>query len=632
MCGICGYAGNGPVLSSQTLESMTAVIKHRGPDASGTVTFEDGPDFCGLGHTRLSIIDLAGGAQPMSNEDGTIWIVFNGEIYNHRDLRSSLKSLGHRYTTSSDTETILHLYEQYGRDCVHHLLGMFAFAIWDDTRKTLFAARDRLGIKPFYYTHEHDALIFGSEIKAIVQSGKIQPALNQEKLNEYLAFGYLTDEHTLFSGIHKLLPGHWLTWEKGSISTGRYWDVSFEAKDFRPCQVIEQELGSLFENTVQMRLMSDVPLGMFLSGGLDSSAIAATMAKLNPDRINAFTVDFGQGYYSESGYAETVAEASNMQLHKVTVTSRMVVDALEKLIWHNDLPIHFPASIPLYFVSLEASRHVKVVLTGEGSDELFGGYGRYRMSVWNMRMAAMLKHLVPDAVRQVVRTRVWQLPIPMKLKKALAHSLFYHQPDVAHLILDNYYSIFTQAEIQALTGGTAGNDMTGVYDNYLNYYSRFPEEPVLNRMLYTDMKTYLEELLMKQDKMSMATSVESRVPFLDHRLVEMAATLPENLKIKGNHLKYIFKQVSRNLLPPDIIRRPKMGFPLPLETWMKEPLFNGFVKDILLDSRTRDRGLFSLKQIKTLLDDHEKNRRDTSLKIWQLLNFELWSRQFLDQP
>ncbi|MCF8088138.1 MAG: asparagine synthase (glutamine-hydrolyzing) [Desulfotignum sp.] len=632
MCGICGYAGTRQVLTSQALESMTAAIKHRGPDATGMVTFEDGPGFCGLGHTRLSIIDLAGGAQPMCNEDGTIWIVFNGEIYNHRDLRSSLESLGHRYTTSSDTETILHLYEQYGRDCVHHLLGMFAFAIWDDARKTLFAARDRLGIKPFYYGYENDALIFGSEIKAIVQSGKIHPALNRKKLNEYLAFGYLTDEATLFSGIHKLLPGHWLTWEKGAISTGRYWDVNFEAKDVRPRQAIEQELGRLFENAVQMRLMSDVPLGMFLSGGLDSSAIAATMAKLNPDRINAFTVDFGQGYYSESSYAEIVADASNMQLHKVTVTSRMVVDALEKLIWHNDLPIHFPASIPLYFVSLEASRHVKVVLTGEGSDELFGGYGRYRRSVLNMRMATMLKGMVPDAVRQVIQKHVWHLPVPMKLKKALAHSLFYHQPDVSHLILDNYYGIFTQKEIQALTGGTAGNDMTGVYDNYLNYFHRFPDEQVLNRMLYADMKTYLEELLMKQDKMSMATSVESRVPFLDHRLVEMAAILPENLKIKGRHLKYIFKQVSQKLLPPDIIHRPKMGFPLPLETWMKEPFFNGFVKDILLDSRTRDRGLFSRKQIKTLMDDHEKNRRDNSLKIWQLLNFELWSRTFLDRP
>jgi asparagine synthase (glutamine-hydrolysing) len=630
MCGICGYAGTKRILPSRVLESMTEVIRHRGPDATGIVTFEDGPDFCGLGHTRLSIIDLSGGAQPMSNEDGTIWIVYNGEIYNHRDLRSSLESLGHRYTTSSDTETIIHLYEQYGRDCVHHLLGMFAFAIWDDTRKTLFAVRDRLGIKPFYYGYENGSLIFGSEIKAVLKSGQIRPALNRNMLKEYLTFGYLTDENTLFSGIYKLLPGHWLSWDKGGISTGTYWDVNFGAKDERPEKEIEQELGRLFESAVQMRLMSDVPLGMFLSGGLDSSAIAATMAKLNPERVNAFTVDFGQGYYSESNYAGIVAEASNMRLHHVVVTSRMFVDALEKLIWHNDLPIHFPASIPLYFVSLEASRHVKVVLTGEGSDELFGGYGRYRMSVLNMRMAGMMKNMVPDAVRHALRTHVWHLPIPMKVKKALAHSLFYHKADEAHLILDNYYGIFTQTEILALTGGAAGEDLTDAYDNYLKYYHRFSDEQVLNRMLYTDMKTYLEELLMKQDKMSMATSVESRVPFLDHRLVEMAATLPENLKIQGRNLKYVFKQVSQSLLPPEIIHRPKMGFPLPLETWMKEPFFNGFIKDILLDSRTRDRGLFSQKQMEIIMDEHEKNLRDNSLKIWQLLNFELWSRTFLD--
>jgi asparagine synthase (glutamine-hydrolysing) len=630
MCGICGYAGNKPILSDQVLNSMTDVIKHRGPDANGIATFGDGPGFCGLGHTRLSIIDLAGGSQPLSNEDGTIWIVYNGEVYNHRDLRFSLESLGHRYSTSSDTETIIHLYEQYGRDCVNHLRGMFAFAIWDNTRKILFAARDRLGIKPFYYAFENGCLVFGSEIKAILKSGKIHPALHRKMLKEYLTFGYLTDENTLFSGIHKLLPGHCLTWDSGKISTYQYWDINYDGKDFRLREVIERELGSLFETSVQMRLMSDVPLGMFLSGGLDSSAIAATMAKLNPDRINAFTVDFGQGYYSESNYARIVADASNMRLHNVVVTARMVVDALEKLIWHNDLPIHFPASIPLYFVSLEASRHVKVVLTGEGSDELFGGYSRYRMSVLNMRMAKMMKDIVPDALRQVIKTHVWHLPLPVKLKKALAHSLFYHKPDVAHLILDNYYGIFTQEEINALTGDRAGEDLSDPYDNYLKYYHRFPDEQVLNRMLYTDMKTYLEELLMKQDKMSMATSIESRVPFLDHRLVEMAAALPEKLKINGRELKYIFKRISRTLLPPQIIHRPKMGFPLPMGTWMKEPFFNGFIKDILLDSRTRDRGLFSRKQIRVIIDEHEKNLRDNSLKIWQLLNFELWSRTFLD--
>ncbi len=630
MCGICGYTHQHRPWPKQALEAMNAQLDHRGPDAHGIITFEDGPTHCGLGHTRLSIIDLAGGAQPMANEDESIWIVYNGEVYNHRELRADLESRGHRYKTSSDTETIIHLYEEYGADCVKRLRGMFAFAIWDDRRKQLFAARDRLGIKPFYYALREGCLVFASEIKAILQSGRLGPELNQAVLPEYLTFGYVTEENTLFSGIRKLLPGHVLTWADGNVATRQYWDVAFGAKDARPESELVEAVADLFQTSVRLRLMSDVPLGMFLSGGLDSSAIATTMARLHPTRIKAFTVDFGQGYFSESGYAEIVAKASNMDLHRVPVTVQSFVDTLEKLIWHNDLPIHFPASIPLYFISRAAAGHVKVVLTGEGSDELFGGYGRYRTSMMNMRMAQKMGKAVPVMVRRFFRKNVWRLPLPLKLKKAVAHSLLFHQPEVERLIFDNFYAVFLQEEIQALTSGQFGQGKGGVYDAYLGHFDAFPAEQTLNRMLYADMKTYLEELLMKQDKMSMAASIESRVPFLDHKLVELAATLPEDMKVRGKELKYVVKQVSRDLLPPETIERTKMGFPLPMGEWMRQPLLNGLLRDTLLDARTRDRGLFNPRSVGQLLQEHKNSQRDHAQKLWQLLNFELWCRRFLD--
>ncbi|MBM9538527.1 asparagine synthase (glutamine-hydrolyzing) [Desulfobulbus alkaliphilus] len=630
MCGICGYVESDRPWPRQTLEAMNAVQAHRGPDANGVITFENGPVFCGLGHTRLSIIDLAGGVQPMTNEDGTIWITYNGEVYNHRELRTDLEGRGHRYKTNSDTETIIHLYEEYGPDCVQHLRGMFAFAIWDDRQKKFFAARDRLGIKPFYYTFQNGRLIFASEIKTIFESGKVRSQLAETMLPEYLTFGYITGASTLFSGVQKLLPGHYLVCHNGYISTHQYWDVAFGAKDCKEPSEQIQNVADLFQKSVQLRLMSDVPLGMFLSGGLDSSAIACTMAQLHPTRIKAFTVDFGQDYFSEAGFAEIVADANNMELHKVVVTARDFVDVLDKLIWHNDLPIHFPASIPLYFISLEAANHVKVVLTGEGSDELFGGYGRYRTSMINMRLAGILGGTIPDGVRSFFRKNAWSLPLPLKLKKAIAHSLLFHPSAVQHSIYDNFYGVFLQEDIQALTNGQIGHGQAGAYENYIGNFNAFPDEQTLNRMLYADMKTYLEELLMKQDKMSMATSVESRVPFLDHKLVELAATLPDNMKIRGRELKYVIKQACHKFLPQTTVQRPKMGFPLPLAAWMREPLLNGLLKDTLLDARTRDRGLFYPDYVNRLIQEHESNRRDHSQKLWQLLNFELWSRKFLD--
>lgn len=632
MCGICGYVGNQALLSRQTLKEMNRVITHRGPDADGVVVFEDGPRFCGLGHVRLSIIDLAGGVQPMCNEDGTIWIVYNGEVYNHQELRKDLEAKGHRYKTQSDTETLIHLYEEYGEDSPDYLRGMFAYAIWDDNKKKLFLVRDRLGIKPLYYALTPDGIVFASEIKAILQSGHTPASLAQSYLSEYFAFGYLTNERTLFHGIQKLMPGHMMTLDTSGHTIKQYWNVTYEEnKHLHEVEVVDN-LKEMFLTSVKMRMMSDVPLGMFLSGGLDSSAIAGIMSRLSNQPLKAFTIGFEKQYYSEASYAKMVAEENGMEIHEVILTSHDFVNSIEKLIWHNDMPIHFPASVALYFVSKKAREHVKVVLTGEGSDELFGGYGRYMACHYNMLLGKLFAPFISQNMRSFIQKKLWQTPLPLKLKKAIAHSFFCHSLEPQGIIFDNYYKLALAAD----TDNVINDDFINAtpqedpYQNYLDHYNMFPDSDTISRMLYTDKKIYLEELLMKQDKMSMATSIESRVPFLDHKLVEYAATLPSSMKVKFGSLKHVIKKAVSIFVPEEIIKRKKMGFPIPLATWMREPFFNSYMRDILLDSKTKNRGAFNIATVQRILDEHEKNTKDNSYKLWMMLNFELWCRNFLD--
>lgn len=632
MCGICGYISRDRLLSEGGLRRMNASITHRGPDASGAVTFEDGPLCCGLGHVRLSIIDLAGGLQPISNENGNVWITYNGEVYNHEELRQDLEAKGHVYKTKSDTETLVHLYEEYGEESPKYLRGMFAYAIWDDAKKQLFVVRDRLGIKPLYYAHTANGIVFASEIKAILQSGLITASLAQENLSEYFSFGYLTNERTLFKGIQKLLPGHTMIIDDKGCRVKQYWNIQYRVDESITEKEAIHTLEEMFFNSVEMRMMSDVPLGMFLSGGLDSSAISGVMSRLSSQPLKAFTIGFDKQYYSESSYAKLVAEKNGMEMHEVILTPHDFVDSIEKLIWHNDMPIHFPASVALYHVSKKAREHVKVVLTGEGSDELFGGYGRYMSCHYNMLLGKLFDPFISETMRSFIKKRIWQSPLPLKLKKAVAHSFLYHSLDSKGIIFDNYYKLALSADTDNVIndGFINKTPQKDPYLNYLDHYNKFSDSDTISRMLYTDTKTYLEELLMKQDKMSMATSIESRVPFLDHKLVEYAASLPSSMKVKLGSLKDIIKKSLSDFVPEEIIKRKKMGFPLPLATWMREPFFNSYMRDILLDTTTIQRGAFNNAAVQRILDEHEKNTKDNSSKLWMLLNFELWSRKFLD--
>jgi asparagine synthase (glutamine-hydrolysing) len=626
MCGIAGFvnlAGNRA--SAADLKRMLDVISHRGPDGHGI--HEDGTAF--LGHRRLSIIDVAGGNQPMPNEDRSVWLTYNGEIFNHAAIRPKLEQAGHRYATRCDTETIVHAYEEYGSDCVSHFRGMFAFAIWDADKQTLFCARDRLGIKPFYYVLNDRFFAFASEIKALLRHPEIQAELNQELLPEYLTFGYTNTDISLFRGIRKLMPGHTLTLDvKASRhSINRFWDVP-EPKEAprRSDQEWIAECRTRLEEAVRTRLMSDVPLGMFLSGGVDSSAIAALMKRMRSEPVKTFAVGYKEAAYSELSYARQVAEAIGTDHHEVTVGMEEFFNALPALVWHEDEPIAWPSSLSLYFVSKLASEQVKVVLTGEGSDELFAGYHRYQHYLFNRKWADRYR-LVPASLRAAVRQSIETSSLlSADLRRKLNHTFLGRDGTVESLQLDNFYGAFSAAERRQMLTGQASADVNP-YASYLSYWNA-RQAPVLSQMLYADQKTYLVELLMKQDQMSMACSIESRVPFLDHSFVEFAASVPEHLKIRNGEGKYIVKRAVEDLLPRDIIYRTKMGFPTPLRSWLldprAEPLFA-----LLLDRKGLLSEYVDLGYVDSLIQRHRNQSEDATDRLWRLLNLQLWGDLFI---
>jgi asparagine synthase (glutamine-hydrolysing) len=626
MCGIAGFVANGLASGAEgVLRRMTDSIRHRGPDDSGFYH-----DACaGLGFRRLSIIDVAGGHQPMANEDGDLWIVFNGEIFNHAALRPELEAAGHRYQNRSDTETILHAYEEYGARCVERFRGMFAFALWDRDRRKLFCARDRLGIKPFYYFWNGRLFAFASEIKALLEHPAISAELEAELLPEYLAFGYTSEERTLFRGIRKLAPGHHLTLDmradRPEPRIERYWNVPEPAaEERRDDREWIEETRARLEETVRMRLMSDVPLGMFLSGGVDSSAIAALIKRMTGGPVKTFAVGYEEAQFSELSYAAEVARAIGTDHHEVTVGMEEFFNALPRMVWHEDEPIAWPSSVSLYFVSKLAAEQVKVVLTGEGSDELFGGYERYRWQLWNRR-AASAWGIVPEGVRKWTRFEIGTSPLlKASLRRKLGHTFLGREGSIESLFLDNFYCAFSNAGQNRLLASPAG----AVYRNYLQYWGERPQASPLSRMLFADQKTYLVELLMKQDQMSMAASIESRVPFLDHPLVEFAARIPDRLKIHGGTQKYILKKAVEDLLPQSITYRKKMGFPTPLRQWLLDPraapLYaalqepDGFLASLL-----------DLREVEGLIQRHRSGVEDATDRIWRLVNLQLWGDLFL---
>jgi len=603
---------------------MTDAIRHRGPDDSGF--FHD--EWAFLGHRRLSIIDLATGHQPLTNETRDAWIIFNGEIFNHAELRPPLEKAGHRYTSRSDTETILHAYEEYGADCVTRLRGMFAFAIWDQKRKTLFCARDRLGKKPFYYYWDGRVFAFASEIKALLEHPAISPRFQDALLPEYLTFGYTSGDETLFSGIHRLPPGHHLTLRLKDTGAApvisRYWEIPEAGPaEERSDEAWIAECRQRLEETVRMRLMSDVPLGMFLSGGVDSSTIAAIMKRQFSGPVKTFAVGYRETAYSELGYARQVAESIGTDHHEITVGSEEFFGALPRMIWHEDEPIAWPSSVSLYFVSKLASEQVKVVLTGEGSDEMFGGYSRYNFFLMNTRWLRWYK-LLPAGLRRAVRSSIASSSLLSgDMRRKLGHTFLGRGEELESLYLDNFYSAFSAAEQASLLKRPGASP----YESFLHFWQARPNSSPLSRLLYADQKTYMVELLMKQDQMSMACSIESRVPFLDHEFVEFSTRVPDHLKIRKGVGKYIVKKAAEDLISPDILYRKKMGFPTPIRQWLREEGARGMLSG-LLDRNGFLAAYLEVPQIEKLLEQNQAGSIDATDRIWRLLNLQLWGDLF----
>jgi asparagine synthase (glutamine-hydrolysing) len=629
MCGITGIVAVDRLDQDAPARAMRMrdIITHRGPDEAGL--FYDAK--AALAHRRLSIVDLSTGQQPLSNEDGTVWVVFNGEIYNHAEVRKELEAHGHTYRTRSDTETIVHAYEQWGEECVHRFRGMFAFAIWDAPKRRLVLVRDRLGVKPLYWTRTHDALLFGSEIKAILASDLVEPEPNHTVLPEVLGTRCTAGDQTLFRGIRKLLPGHLLVFEGGKIRTRQYWDIPARGESPAGGPDPVERFRELLEESVRLRLMSDVPLGMFLSGGIDSSAIAVLMARMIDRPLKTFSVAFKDRAFNELEYAREVSRTIGADAHEIVIDDRDFFGALPTLVWHEDEPIGHASSVPLYFVSALARQHVTVVLTGEGSDELLAGYGRYPRVAWNWRAGTAYEKVLPEAVRLAIARGVVR-HLPGTLARYAKRSFLAMDRSAESMIFDNFASI-RLAELQPLLAPGLRDTATraGVYGSSLSYFNKLNgSSTLLDRVLYSDIKTYLVELLMKQDQMSMAASIESRVPFLDHQLVEYAATLPDAWKLSGFTTKRVLRESMKGVLPESILNRPKMGFPVPFSNWTRGA-WNSVARDVLLDRRSRERGVIDPHAVDRLLRDHAAGRTAGGDQIWSLLNLELWYRTFIDR-
>jgi len=642
MCGISGIVNlNGEPVDREALQRMADTICHRGPDDYG---FYFGQGI-GLAHRRLSIIDLATGGQPLSNEDKTLWIVFNGEIYNHLDLRSKLIERGHRYQTRSDTETIIHAYEEWGEDCLRHFRGMFAFALWDARSATIFLARDRFGVKPLYYVAAGSRFLFASEIKSLLATPWIRAELNQCRVPEFLAQKFISGNETLFLGIRKLLPGHYLklaTKRTGqlhprsldtSMSSRRFWDI----RDQGPVQGIgsdclEGALRSHLETAVRYRLISDVPLGLFLSGGIDSTILLSIMSGLTKEPIQTFAVGFEDAAgISELPYARIAARAFRAVHHETVITADRFFRALPRLVWHEDEPIAFPSSIPLYFVSELARQSVKVVLSGEGSDELFAGYNRYRVTLWNMYLGRIYRSICPNRLVSALGKAAPRLRRGTnKAGRALSRTFLARTLDLDDLYFDNFATFARSEQKEIFT--TYGQELLEAFPPYQTCHEvldRCAQHSFLNQLLYLDIETYLVELLMKQDQMSMAASLESRVPFLDHMWAGFVWNLPDRMKIRGTTTKYLLRRAFRSQIPHEILKRTKKGFPVPLGSWLRQYM-SEHLQRLLLSNVCISRGLWNVDSLRTLLMTHLSGARDHTDQLWTLLNFELWCRIFLD--
>ena len=623
MCGICGIynAQSGEPVSAELLAHMTNSISHRGPDDSGS--YLDGP--LGLGFARLSIIDLSGGHQPMSNETGDIWLVFNGEIWNYKDLRKELIEKGHHFRTNSDTETIVHAYEEYGLDCVARLHGMFSFAVWDAPRRRLLLARDRAGKKPLYYTQVNGNLLFGSEIKSLLYHPDVNRKADTQALADFLSVRYVPGPATLFANIYKVLPGHWLLYENNTLREECYWDYTFGQTDNCPIEEYMQGIRQHVHRAVKERMIADVPVGAFLSGGVDSSIITGIMSELTNQPIQTFAVGFDEEGYSELPYAKLAADHFGTEHHELVVKSSDLSAYWPLLTWHRDEPVSEPSDLGVYLVSKLARTYVKVVLSGEGGDELFAGYPKYVVD-WMARYY----HILPLPIRDnVIMPFLDHLPYSMRKLKNAARNL--SQPVPQRWM--SWFGIFNgQLKENILSDNTKASidiDSSRVFERWL---SNNPQRDNLSSMLYLDTKIWLpDNLLMKGDKMTMAASLEARMPLLDYHLTEYAASIPSNVKIKPFKTKYLFKRAFADFLPEAILTRKKMGFNVPTGIWFREGQRN-LITRLLLSERARGRGYLNDAFVAKLLRDHLEGKTNYQAQLFTLASLELWFRVFIDEP
>jgi asparagine synthase (glutamine-hydrolysing) len=630
MCGIAGFADSSSVETGTgtsrndadfaLAHRMCDVIRHRGPDDQG-IHVEAG---VGLGMRRLSIIDLSTGHQPIHNEDRTVWIVFNGEIYNYRELRAELEGAGHRFHTSSDTETIVHAYEEWGEAAFERLRGMFGIALWDRPRQTLVLARDRAGIKPLHYAERGGRLYFGSEIKSLIAAGAVDREIDLEALDHYLSFQYVPSDRSMFKGVRKLPPGHLLRWTEGRAEIKAYWRIGVTEPYEGTIADASSTLRSVLADAVRSHMISDVPLGAFLSGGIDSSLVVGLMAEASSRPVQTFSIGFDDPAFDELTHARTVARHFGTDHHEFVVRPDGL-SILDRLIDHFDEPFADSSAIPTWYVSEIARQHVTVVLSGDGGDELFGGYERY---LPHPRIAQFDRLRIPGARRAA--GAIWPLlPHGTTGKAFLRHVA----RDDNGRYLDSI-SFFQTDEKAALYSADVRRSLGG-WDAEASLdarFSRFSSLPLHSRIMKFDFETYLpEDVLTKVDRMSMAHSIESRVPLLDNRVIDFAARLPASFKIHNGRRKHVLKEAARNLLPPSILDRKKQGFGVPLGVWFRGGL-TGIFSEILDSPRTRQRGYFDPAFIDRIVKEHMSGRRDHCPRLWQLLVFELWHRQHMDAP
>jgi asparagine synthase (glutamine-hydrolysing) len=624
MCGIAGIVGskNDHGIHADTIDRMCRTIVHRGPDDQG-IFVKSG---AGLGMRRLSVIDLAGGHQPVFNESRTVWVVYNGEIYNLPELRRELLNRGHSFYTHTDTELIVHLYEELGADCVHKLRGMFAFALFDEPRQKLLLARDRLGKKPLHYALKNNRILFGSEIKAILAADPSLDTPNTQALLKYFYFGYIPDPDTAFSRIYKLPPGHLLEYEKGEARVRQYWDLP-QYGTYTPASEEEclRELEEKLAEAVKIRLLADVPLGALLSGGTDSSTVVALMARASSKPVKTFSIGFRQADFDETPYAREVARKFGTDHHEL-ILEPDVVETVETLGTLLEEPFGDSSMLPTYMVSALARKHVTVALSGDGGDEAFAGYERYRIHLqqrslkWLPAWAARVyrEQLYPRIPTRVPgRNFAYSVALPWAERYLEAISLVPYQRNCAPLSRD-FVASFSAASDPLVP--------------FRRYIERAPANDPLSQILYLDSKTYLPgDILTKVDRMSMATSLEVRAPMLDHVFLEWVAGLTPDWKMRPREQKYILKKLARRVgVPASVLERPKQGFTLPLVHWMRHEL-RDLVRSLLLEPRTLQRGFFDEKGVRTMLAEFESGRSDDHLPIWRLLIFELWQRNFVER-